>query len=616
MSQLAPDLFERRFGDLMEIGRARLPSLAPDWTDHNAHDPGITLMELLAWVAEAQLYSLARRPRRDERAAYAALLGLAAGGTQPARGLIWPDHSDPKSPVATFAQSVVIAADAVISVLNDDTPTFRPEQALLFVPGRIRRLESRLAGGRTVDLTATNERGGTPFFPFGENAGSRDVLAITFEVRGDARLGSDAPWPIGVRVAEPSAGVPPRRCHSPLAATLMAGGDRVPLRIVSDSTNGLLVTGALLLDFKDVKSSAPEFTIELRAPDGLPRPPHLLRIEPNVVPIVQGRSIPRELHVANGQPDFNLDLDVPGLRFAAGEDPVKIEIAEASGLKVWRRCDHLSDFAPDDRVFELDAQRGKVAFGNGVNGKIPPAEAQILVSYAVCDAVEGNVARNRQWKVAGFEGAFGVNVDPIAGGTASPDAVDQRRDARLRSRQEHALVSSADVVDAAKALPLLEVARAWVLPPLAGAPRTGAVTLVAMRAQPPETRLWLDAVRRQLAPRMPLGTRLLVVAPRYADVFVRATLAAEAGRDPGAVETDVENALTKRLSLTDRRLGVGVTRRDVAAWLRAVDGVKSIVDLRLIGADGKETGEIAVSRGGLPRFDLSRSSIDVRRSTP
>ena len=62
MKQLAPDLFNRRFQDLVEIGRAKLPSLAPDWTDHNAHDPGITLMELLAWVAEAQLYSLARRP--------------------------------------------------------------------------------------------------------------------------------------------------------------------------------------------------------------------------------------------------------------------------------------------------------------------------------------------------------------------------------------------------------------------------------------------------------------------------------------------------------------------------------------------------------------------------
>ncbi len=47
MSGLAPNLFQRRFQDFMQIGRARLPSLSPEWTDHNAHDPGITLMGAL-----------------------------------------------------------------------------------------------------------------------------------------------------------------------------------------------------------------------------------------------------------------------------------------------------------------------------------------------------------------------------------------------------------------------------------------------------------------------------------------------------------------------------------------------------------------------------------------
>src|SRR6185436_15628598 len=125
MTQLAPNLFQRRFGDLMEIGRARIPALAPEWTDHNAHDPGITLMELLAWVAEAQLYSLSHL-RRDERLAYAALLGLAPAGTQPATGLIWPDRLDPNSPNTTFSRSVVISEDALIKLHDTDAPTFTP----------------------------------------------------------------------------------------------------------------------------------------------------------------------------------------------------------------------------------------------------------------------------------------------------------------------------------------------------------------------------------------------------------------------------------------------------------------------------------------------------------
>lgn len=628
MKQLAPDLFERRFGDLMEIGRARLPALAPEWTDHNAHDPGITLMELLAWVAEAQLYSLARRPRRDERVAYAALLGLAPGGTQPARGLIWPNAGDPPS-----IESVVIPPEAVINVVDEETPTFRPAQKLLFVPGRIERLETRLAGGGTADHTATNARGGTPFLPFGESAGRHDVLALTFRVRGESGLfgpkradAKGAVWAIGVRAAASLDGAAPsgsqqHTCRASLAATLVTEDERVPLKIVSDSTNGLLSTGVLLLGLDDVRTSPRELTIELRAPNGFARPPRFLRIEPNVIPIVQGRAVARELHVATGEPDWSFNLDVPGLRFTAGKEAVQIEVDERAGLHVWKRTDRLSDRGPGERVFELDAGRAQITFGNGLNGRIPPAESQVLASYAVCDAERGNVAHNRSWRVAPFAGAYGVNLDPVTGGAPATGWIEQRREARRRSRDEHALVSAEDIAAAAKALPLLEVARAWVLPPGENAPRTGAVTLVAMRRRPgekepariPETRRWLDAVRRQLLPRIPLGTRLVVSAPRYADFFVRATLVAEAGRDPAAVKDAAERELNKRLSLTGRKPGVPVTHRDVTAWLRGVDGVKRVAELRLIRADGQEVEEIRVPRGGLPRLDLSSGNVEVRR---
>ncbi|HET8775150.1 MAG TPA: putative baseplate assembly protein [Thermoanaerobaculia bacterium] len=621
MKLLAPDLFERRFGDLMEIGRARLPDLAPEWTDHNAHDPGITLMELLAWVAEAQLYSLARRPRRDEREAYAALLGFAPAGTRPARGIIWPN------PGASLAvESTVIPGDAVIHVAGEPAPEFRPVQQLLYIPGRIQRLETRLANGGIIDHTATNARGATPFLPFGETAGPRDVLALTFRPSsvGGVRPQPHLTWGIGVRAAGSSAGGSESEgsshtCRATLTATLVAGAKRVPLEIVSDTTNGLLTTGALLLNLDGVP--AQELTIELRAPKGFARPPRWLRFEPNVIPIVQGRAVARELHEPTGQPDWSFPLDLPGLRFAAGDEPVQIEVDELAGLHVWERTDHLSDHGPDDRVFALDARRAEVAFGNGLNGRIPPVDAQVLASYAVCDAERGNVARNRSWRVAPFAGAYGVNLDPVTGGAPATDGIEQRRAARLRAREEHALVSSDDLAQAAKALPLLEVARAWVLPPRDDAPRTGTVTLVAMRArvngkepaQVPETRRWLDAVRRQLLPRIPLGTRLAVTAPRYIDFSLRATVVTEAGRDPAVIQAAIERELAKRLSLTGRKPGVPVTNRDVSAWLRGVEGVGRIAELRLIRANGQQDDDIDVVRGGLPRLDLSRSTIEVRR---
>ena len=642
MTPLAPDLFERRFSDLIEIGRARLPALAPDWTDHNAHDPGITLMELLAWVAEAQLYSLSRL-RRDERAAYAALLGIGSKGMQAASGLIWPDHLDPNSPVTTFIKSVLIPADTVISVINTDRPVFRPQCALLWVPGHIEKLETQETHGRVTNHTTTNDRGTLPFLPFGYRAGRRDVLTIGFECRDKAGLfGGDRAsvkggrWPIGVLVAAPVEGAPEpvpsvRTGCSPLSATLITNGRRIELRIAFDSTEGLLRTGTLLLDLDDVEVSPKTFSIELRPTTALPMPPRVLRIEPNVIPILQARTIEREPHVANGMPDWSFKLDAPGLRFESGEEPVTVEVAEPSGIQTWARCQQLSEHGPNDHVYVLDANTGEILFGNGVNGRIPPADAPVFVSYSVSEGERGRIARNRKWKVTGFEGAFGVNPDPITGAAAAHEWIQQRREARRRTRDDHALVSADDIARAALALPLLEVARAWVPKTGTRAARIGAVTLVVMRKptrgdgqeQPLETPQWLQTIRRRLAPRMPLGTRLVVVAPRYVDFSIHAVLEAQSGLNPAAVKELVKSELEKRLApvpsmtaISPRQPGVPVTRRDIAAWMLATEGVKRIVQFQLRDEGNEITERVAIPGNGLPRWSIGRSAIDVRRPEP
>lgn len=56
------NLDTRRFDDLVAEARGLIPRYAPEWTNHNASDPGITLIELLAWVTEATLYRLNRVP--------------------------------------------------------------------------------------------------------------------------------------------------------------------------------------------------------------------------------------------------------------------------------------------------------------------------------------------------------------------------------------------------------------------------------------------------------------------------------------------------------------------------------------------------------------------------
>jgi hypothetical protein len=60
MMTQAPHLDDRDFDDLVREGLALLPVYAPEWTDHNPSDPGVTLIELLAYFADILLYRIGR----------------------------------------------------------------------------------------------------------------------------------------------------------------------------------------------------------------------------------------------------------------------------------------------------------------------------------------------------------------------------------------------------------------------------------------------------------------------------------------------------------------------------------------------------------------------------
>lgn len=55
-----PELDDRRFPDLVQEGVALIPMYSRRWTNHNAADPGITLLELFAYLTDVLLYRLNR----------------------------------------------------------------------------------------------------------------------------------------------------------------------------------------------------------------------------------------------------------------------------------------------------------------------------------------------------------------------------------------------------------------------------------------------------------------------------------------------------------------------------------------------------------------------------
>ena len=55
-------LDDRRFQDLVSEARLKITRACPEWTEHNVSDPGITLIELFAWMTEMTIYRLNRVP--------------------------------------------------------------------------------------------------------------------------------------------------------------------------------------------------------------------------------------------------------------------------------------------------------------------------------------------------------------------------------------------------------------------------------------------------------------------------------------------------------------------------------------------------------------------------
>ena len=57
-----PKLDDRHFQDLVDEAKKRIPQYCKEWTDHNVSDPGVTLIELFAWMTDILLYRLNQVP--------------------------------------------------------------------------------------------------------------------------------------------------------------------------------------------------------------------------------------------------------------------------------------------------------------------------------------------------------------------------------------------------------------------------------------------------------------------------------------------------------------------------------------------------------------------------
>jgi hypothetical protein len=79
-----PNLDDRKFDDIVQEAIRLIPQYCPEWTNHNSTDPGITLIELFAWMTEMTLYRLNRVPDKNF-IAFLELMGIELTPPHPAR---------------------------------------------------------------------------------------------------------------------------------------------------------------------------------------------------------------------------------------------------------------------------------------------------------------------------------------------------------------------------------------------------------------------------------------------------------------------------------------------------------------------------------------------------
>ncbi|MBL6975481.1 MAG: putative baseplate assembly protein [Deltaproteobacteria bacterium] len=88
-----PKLDDRTFDDIVDEAIRLIPQYCPEWTNFNPSDPGVTLIELFAWMMEMVLYRLNRVPDKNYLA-FLNLLGIGLKPPQPARTVLTFHMSD------------------------------------------------------------------------------------------------------------------------------------------------------------------------------------------------------------------------------------------------------------------------------------------------------------------------------------------------------------------------------------------------------------------------------------------------------------------------------------------------------------------------------------------
>jgi len=536
----APILDDRSYQQLRDELIRRIPVYTPEWTDHNASDPGITLIELFAFLGENLLFRFNQIPEAT-RLAYLRLLRIPLRPAHPSRALVTMMTENlsaikPYAPLVPLS-SELKAGDVAFETLNEvlvwpvsviglgRTSTPEPNQAKepdvheYFVRA-IDALGGLKPGDKAVPYRTQRVSVDEPPVDFGaavdghlwiavlQSKGSdltkmsEGLLNIGFipdavvpsidqvEACPGAEFVAKAPpveWQISVR-REPDDGEP-RYERATVEGDTTRGLSQqgiVQLRlppsgfgVFRPADADLLGTGDRPPALDDESENKLLFWLRAFRLDGS-RFGKVRLVGINAVETRQTKRAGAEfVGTGNAQPNQIYLLSHKPIL----ERSLQLEVEEAGGWKPWHEVDGFHASEPEDHHFVVNREDGTVQFGNGVRG-FPPQIGQRIraIEYRYGGGAAGNVGAKAINKLTDDVPVKVLNPLPAIGGEETEDIASalDRIPGELRRRDR--AVTADDFRELALAVPGANVGRAECLPrfhpPSRTEERPGIVTVV------------------------------------------------------------------------------------------------------------------------------------------
>jgi predicted phage baseplate assembly protein len=619
-----PVLDDRTYDSIITEMRSRIarytPEWKPTWTDFNDSDPGITMLQVFAWLGEMLAYRMNKVPTLAYLK-FLQLLGVELRPAEPAVAQIgFPVRAKAPTPLVTVPKGTQVIAETP----GGGAPlVFEADRALVCLKAKNVAVLS-YDGYAYADVTAL-DAGAAAYQPFGPTANAGSALLLGFD--------ASEPFPgteltLYVWTAEPENSGAKVTCGLPASVVFPSaklswqywdGYGWSPLTLIKDETAALTRSGQIIV--KTPANALATTTIQpLTTPlywlrlsvdsSQYEDPPSILAIRTNTMTLTQMETVRAEvLGGSTGRRDQTFRLSQ--IPVVAGS--LTLTVDEGEGPRNWVEVADFFGSDPRGQHYVLNRTTGEVRFGDGEHGAIPIANASnpggnvVAVEYRYGGGTSGNVAAGTlnalRNAVAGIDDAGVNNLMPSYGGQDEEtlDNAKERAPAAIRARCRavttddfELFASQAADIARAKAFPLRHPDFPGVLIP-------GVVTVVVVprsdSRKPIPSEGTLRTVCAYLDARRLLTTEVYVAAPTYQLVSITVELIAEDSADSAEVQREVDAALLAYFHpLTGGERGNGwpfggtIAFSQVFHRVLSVPGVASIGRL-VIGVDGVDQPE-------------------------